>query len=163
MNPRTPVIIGAGQFTNRQAANAPTDHDAELDPVHMMALALQAAEAASGVKIASHLQSVAVVPTVSWRYSDPAVAVARLLGAESAETVLAPMGGHAPTVWPTRSRQGSSTLAAWSAGSPGEPETHTASSARRRRGGHNRQTRHRRSDGTQRRTSCSTRPNLRRG
>ena len=98
MDPRTPVIIGAGQFTNRQAANAPTDHDAELDPVHMMALALQAAEAASGVKIASHLQSVAVVPTVSWRYSDPAVAVARLLGAESAETVLAPMGGHAPTL-----------------------------------------------------------------
>ena len=98
MDPRTPVIIGAGQFTNREASSAPTDQDAEHSPVHMMALALQAAEAASGARVASQLQSIAVVPTVSWRYSDPAAEVARLLGANSAETVLAPMGGHAPTL-----------------------------------------------------------------
>lgn len=92
MDPRTPVIIGAGQF-NHYAA----DIDDGREPVDLMSEAIRRAEASSGAAgVASRVQSISVVPLISWRYRDAAALVAERIGASPAETVTAAMGGHTP-------------------------------------------------------------------
>ena len=92
VDPRTPVIIGVGQFLNR------VDDGAEpLEPTRLMTEALRAAEADAGVPgVAARAQVVGVVPVVSWRYRDPGRLVAAELGATGPATWYPSMGGNTP-------------------------------------------------------------------
>jgi len=92
LDPRTPVVIGVGQFLNR------VDRGAEpQEPVELMIEALRVAEAdtaASGVLRAA--QVIAAVPTISWRYRDPAALVRSAVGSPDARTWYATVGGNTP-------------------------------------------------------------------
>lgn len=92
MDPRTPVIVGVGQLNHHAAGIADG-----LEPVDLMAESLRLAEQSAGIAgIASKVQSISVVPLISWRYRDPGQLVAARIGASPAETVTASMGGHTP-------------------------------------------------------------------
>lgn len=91
LDPRTPVIVGAGQLTQR------CDPADALEPVDMMAEAARRAAAdATSASVLAALQSVRVVNLLSWRYLDPAALVAERVGASPAETAYTPMGGNTP-------------------------------------------------------------------
>lgn len=92
LDPRTPVLIGGGQWSNR------VDRGAEpASPVELMAEAARRAAADAGAPAALHgLDAVRVVGLLSWRYRDPARLVAEALGCAGARTGLSTMGGNAP-------------------------------------------------------------------
>lgn len=92
VDPRTPVIIGVGQFLNRVDRGEPP-----REPTDLMVEAVRAAEADSGVAgAAARAGVVAVVPVVSWRYRDPGRLVADAVGASGAATWYPAMGGNTP-------------------------------------------------------------------
>lgn len=90
VDPRAPILVGAGQFSNR------VDRGAEvLEPVDLMAVALRRAEVDTGVaSVLRGADSVRVITELSWRYGDPGALVAARVGAEPAETLLTVMGGN---------------------------------------------------------------------
>ncbi len=90
LDPNTPVIIGVGQFLNR-------DDDSPLDPLALAveAARLAAADAGAPAVLAS-LDAIGVVPIVSWRYGDPGPAIAAALGATPSLTLYPSMGGNTP-------------------------------------------------------------------
>ncbi len=91
LDPRTPVLVGAGQLVQRE------EPDAALEPVALMAeAARRAADDAGAPGLLARLQSVQVVHLVSWRYPDPGALVADLIGASGARTAVSPMGGNSP-------------------------------------------------------------------
>jgi acetyl-CoA C-acetyltransferase len=92
LDPRTPVVVGVGQFLNR------VDQGAEpQEPVELMAEALRlAAKDAGDDRVLSDAQVVAVVPTISWRYRDPGALVRERIGALDARTWYATVGGNTP-------------------------------------------------------------------
>ena len=88
IDPRTPVIIGAGQFANH-------DDESGLDPLAL--IAARRAEADAGAPGAlGEVDTVAVVPIVSWRYSDPSVMLSPLIGAAPRLTMYPTIGGNTP-------------------------------------------------------------------
>jgi acetyl-CoA C-acetyltransferase len=93
LDPRTPVLIGAGQLTNRVDRG-----DATLEPAAMMAEAARRAadDARAGTGLLASIDSVRVVMLLSWRYRDPGLAVARRIGADPADTALGSVGGNTP-------------------------------------------------------------------
>lgn len=92
VDPRTPVIVGVGQVLNR------TDKGADpLEPVELMIEAARVAEddtTTSG--ILKTVDVVAAVPTITWRYRDPAMLVAAAHGADGARTWYPTVGGNTP-------------------------------------------------------------------
>jgi acetyl-CoA C-acetyltransferase len=90
VDPRAPVLVGVGQFSNR------VDRGAEvLEPVDLMAVALRRAEVDTGVaSVLRGADSVRVLCELSWRYGDPGALVAARVGAEPAETLVTVMGGN---------------------------------------------------------------------
>jgi acetyl-CoA C-acetyltransferase len=91
LDPRTPVLVGAGQLLQR------VDPADALEPVAMMAEAARRAAADAGAPgLLSKVQAVRVVRLVSWRYTDPGALVAAEIGAPGASTAVSPMGGNAP-------------------------------------------------------------------
>lgn len=92
LDPRAPVIIGTGQWTNR------VHHGADpVAPVDLMAgAARRAAEDAGTPGALRSLEAVRVVGLLSWRYRDPARLVTEALGSPGARTGLSSMGGNAP-------------------------------------------------------------------
>ena len=91
LDPRTPVLVGAGQLLQRMD---PAD---ALEPVAMMAEAARRAAADAGAPgLLSKVQAIRVVRVVSWRYTDPGALVAAEIGATGAATAVSPMGGNAP-------------------------------------------------------------------
>ncbi|MDB5114030.1 MAG: hypothetical protein JWL78_1100 [Chloroflexi bacterium] len=96
LDPRTPVIAGAGQICHREG-HAP-------EPVELLAEAARRAEADSGVTgLLRRLDSVRVVNLLSWRYADPGRLVAELLGAAPRHTAYTHPGGQSPQQLLTRS------------------------------------------------------------
>lgn len=89
IDPRTPVLVGAGQVTV---------HGGEpLEPLAMMEQAARAAAAdAQAPALLERLQSVAIVDAISQPLGDPAAALAQRLGARPAETVRSGLGGNGP-------------------------------------------------------------------
>jgi acetyl-CoA C-acetyltransferase len=65
---RTPVIVGAGQATQR-----PDDPTRAREPIDLLADAARAADTDSGAarSVLAALDTVAVVDIVSWKYPDP--------------------------------------------------------------------------------------------
>ena len=92
LDPRTPVIVGVGQVTNR-----PDRGDTEVEPIELMARAARAAEADSrGTGALAALDSVRVVKMLSWRYRDPGTLLARRIGATPRQSLYSTDGGQTP-------------------------------------------------------------------
>jgi acetyl-CoA C-acetyltransferase len=91
LDPRTPVIIGAGQAIQR------VDDPLEaLETADLMAAAARSAFADAGVTAPGRVDSVRVVSLFSWDYGDPGAVLAARLGLAAAETVLTAPGGQSP-------------------------------------------------------------------
>jgi acetyl-CoA C-acetyltransferase len=90
VDPRTPVIVGAGQVVR---------HDGSCEPAAMIVEALREAglDSAAGERLLRRADSVRCVPVIAWPYSNVAALVAEDLGARPRETVLAcAVGGDGP-------------------------------------------------------------------
>lgn len=90
MDPRLPVIIGAGQVTNR-----PKSETRLRAPIALMAEATELALTDAGVG-AGEIDSVQVVNTISWTYTDPAGELAEAIGASPTESIYTTVGGNTP-------------------------------------------------------------------
>jgi len=89
LDPRTPVIVGAGQVCVREGT-AP-------EPVELLAEASRRAEADSGAAgVLPRLGSIRVVNLFSWRYRDPGRLLAGLVGASPRHTAYGTVGGQTP-------------------------------------------------------------------
>jgi acetyl-CoA C-acetyltransferase len=88
MDPRTPVLVGAGQHTSRTG---------DTTPLALMRDAAEAAFADTGsTRLAGRVTSVGVVDSFSWGTGDPARLLAAELGIEPAETVYTHTSGTSP-------------------------------------------------------------------
>ena len=88
-NPRTPVIVGVGQFLNRISSV-----DDAVEPLEMMMRAVRLAESDTGTGgFLNQLRSIRVVRGM-WSYENPAAIVAERLGAANAQTVGTLVGGN---------------------------------------------------------------------
>ncbi|NBO56555.1 MAG: hypothetical protein EBU84_18625, partial [Actinobacteria bacterium] len=67
LDPRTPVIIGTGQFVNRTKS-----FDEAIEPVEMMVKAIEAAAADASLKSVPKADAINVVSLLSWKYTNPA-------------------------------------------------------------------------------------------
>jgi acetyl-CoA C-acetyltransferase len=97
LDPRTPVLVGAGQVLSPPSAGAELAERPE--PVELMARALR--EAASdcggsgaGDRLLRRAGSLRIMVPLSWRYVDPAQLVAERLGIEVPEHALSVIGGN---------------------------------------------------------------------
>lgn len=95
LDPRTPVLIGGGQVSQR------VDRGAEpLEPVDLWLEALRRAAADSGAPDPAQLlagaDTIGGVHIISWRYSDPAALIAERVGARPKRTWHTGMSGHSP-------------------------------------------------------------------
>ncbi|TME00014.1 MAG: hypothetical protein E6I76_01280 [Chloroflexi bacterium] len=88
-DPRLPVIVGAGQVCQREGLSP--------EPVELLAEAARRAEADAGAAgLLARLDSIRVVNLLSWRYPDPALLVAGLVGATPGHTAYTHLGGQSP-------------------------------------------------------------------
>ncbi|HUO47337.1 MAG TPA: acetyl-CoA acetyltransferase [Acidimicrobiales bacterium] len=98
LDPRTPVLVGAGQVTCPLVAGE--DLTARAEPVALMARALEAAAddagGPAGRRLLQRATSIRVLVPLSWRYVDPGSLVAEHLGISPAESVLTAIGGNGP-------------------------------------------------------------------
>src|ERR1700735_4191841 len=88
---RIPVIVGVGEIVDR-----PKDIAAGLEPLALLEAALKHAEADSGARLLSDIQSLDIVNFLSWRYRDPARQLSERLGIEPAHAYYGPVGGERP-------------------------------------------------------------------
>lgn len=90
---RTPVLIGAGQYTQRDVELSEAKSPLDL----MLACARRAAEDA-GIRPGdlAQLDSVAVVNVLSWPYANAPGLLAELLGARPKEELYTTVGGNTP-------------------------------------------------------------------
>jgi acetyl-CoA C-acetyltransferase len=88
---RVPVLVGAGQVTNRQE-----DPAAAPDPFELMAQACALAFAGAGKASAADIDHCWMVHSLSLRHGDPAPVLAGRLGITGAETKVSGMGGNVP-------------------------------------------------------------------
>ena len=86
LDPRTPVLIGAGQINQR-------DESPQTEPVDLMAAA---AREAADPRVLQAVDSVRVVNLLSWRYRDPGLLLAGKIGATNATTRYSGIGGNTP-------------------------------------------------------------------
>ncbi|MGA0863101.1 MAG: acetyl-CoA acetyltransferase [Ilumatobacteraceae bacterium] len=91
IDPRTPVLIGAGQMVQRTE-----NLDEALDPVAMMVEATRRAAADAGLSAVPNPDAIRVVNLLSWKYGNPAHFIASDLGLTPRETGLSAMGGNTP-------------------------------------------------------------------
>ena len=91
LDPRTPVLIGAGQFLNKA-----TGLDDALDASSLMAEAIKAAATDAGLSEVPNPDSLRVVGLLCWNYGDPAFVVAERLGLTPRQTAVSTMGGNSP-------------------------------------------------------------------
>jgi acetyl-CoA C-acetyltransferase len=90
--PNYPVLIGAGQLTNRLKSL-----DQAIEPLEMMErVARDAADDAGASGILEKLDLVQVVNILSWSYTDAPGMLAARVGAEAKHFVYSPIGGETP-------------------------------------------------------------------
>ncbi len=90
--PNYPVLIGAGQLTNRLESAAEA-----IEPAEMMArVARAAAEDSERPDILSQADSVQVVGMISWQYGDAPGVLAERIGASPSHTLYTAVGGETP-------------------------------------------------------------------
>jgi acetyl-CoA C-acetyltransferase len=86
IDPRTPVLIGAGQVNKYDEDEAP-------DPVGLMAVA---ARAAAESRVLEAVDSIRIVNLLSWRYRDPGLLLGSQLDAARFTTRYSGVGGNVP-------------------------------------------------------------------
>lgn len=91
LDPRTPVIVGVGQFLHRADGL-----DDALEPAALMESAIRSAATDAGLADVPAADSLRVVGLLSWRYGNPAWAVAERLGQAPRELAVSTMGGNSP-------------------------------------------------------------------
>lgn len=91
LDPRTPVLVGAGQ-TRRDTSGA------VLSPLDLLVQAARAAgdDSGTGDRLLREAGSIQVVDSLGWRAIDPAALLANELGAPPKETVKSTVGGNSP-------------------------------------------------------------------
>ena len=91
VDPRTPVIVGVGQFLHRADGL-----DDALDPAGLMVEAVRAAASDAGLDGPPTVDSLRVVSSLSWRYGNPGWVIAQRLGLDPAELAYTSAGGNTP-------------------------------------------------------------------
>ncbi len=96
LDPRTPVLVGGGQWSNRVDRG-----ETPVEPVDLLAEAARRAAADTGAadaaKVLAALDAVRVVSILSWRYRDPGRLVAERVGAgDVRHTMYSQAGGNTP-------------------------------------------------------------------
>jgi acetyl-CoA C-acetyltransferase len=93
LDPRTPVLVGVGQWSNRVDRGEPA-----VEPVDMMAEALRRAAADSGATAdpLTGADAIRVVSVFSRRYRNAARLVAERIGASPRDEAISPIGGNEP-------------------------------------------------------------------
>lgn len=91
IDPRTPVLIGAGQVVQRAEGI-----DDARDPVALMVEAISLAAADAGLASVPQPDAIRVVNLLSWKYVNPARLIADDLGLSPRQTGLSAMGGNTP-------------------------------------------------------------------
>lgn len=96
LDPRTPVLVGGGQWSNRVDRGEPA-----VEPVDLVAEAARRAAADAGTadagKLLAAVDSIRLVRILSWRYRDPGRLVAERLGVgDLRQSVYTPDGGNMP-------------------------------------------------------------------
>lgn len=86
LDPRTPVLVGAGQINQRT-------EDPGVEPVDLMAAA---AREAADPRVLAAVDSIRVVNLLSWRYRDPGLLLGQRIGAPNAATQYTGIGGNTP-------------------------------------------------------------------
>jgi acetyl-CoA C-acetyltransferase len=91
LDPRTPVIVGVGQYLHRAEGI-----DDALEPTALMEQAVLAASADAGLDGPPVADSIRIVSLLSRRYQNAAARLAARLGLEPAELGYTSMGGNSP-------------------------------------------------------------------
>lgn len=93
MDERTPILIGAGQITQRDA-----EPGAALEPVALMHEAARRAAADARLREATlaDLDTVAVVNLLSWTYGNAPRLLAERVGARARDEIYTTIGGNSP-------------------------------------------------------------------
>ncbi|MGA9277343.1 acetyl-CoA acetyltransferase [Ilumatobacter sp.] len=91
LDPRTPVIVGVGQYNHRADSL-----DDALEPAALMERAALAASADAGLDGPPAADSVRVVSIIGWRYRNAPRFLAERLGIEAAELAQTTNGGNSP-------------------------------------------------------------------
>ncbi len=93
LDPRTPVLVGAGQ--SQQRVDDPT---AALEPIDLLAEAVRAADADALAprSLLTIVDTVAVIEMLSWKYPDPGALLARRVDASPRTTITTTVGGNTP-------------------------------------------------------------------
>jgi acetyl-CoA C-acetyltransferase len=86
-----PVIVGVGEIADR-----PKEIAEGLEPLSLLVEALKRAEADSGARLLSDIESLDVVNFLSWRYRDPERQLADRLGITPKHAYYGPVGGESP-------------------------------------------------------------------
>jgi len=90
IDPRTPVVVGVGQTSQRVAPGEASS------PIDLLVESARTAERDAGRPLLARADVVAVVNIVSWPYPDPGAFLARKLGIEPAATMVTTVGGNSP-------------------------------------------------------------------
>jgi acetyl-CoA C-acetyltransferase len=112
LDPRTPVIVGVGQVTNRPGAEGPGSLADRPEPIGLMVDAVRAAvedcdgaapggSAPAGRRLLGRTQSLRVADPLSWHYENPGMLVSVALGLEPAQLVVTSTGATTPRAWST--------------------------------------------------------------
>jgi acetyl-CoA C-acetyltransferase len=90
---RTPILVGAGQLTQRDVAPAEA-----LEPLAMMEVVARRAadDAGAGAALLAQVDSLAVVNVFCWPYANPPRLLAERLGIHPAEKLYTTVGGSTP-------------------------------------------------------------------
>ena len=91
LDPRTPILVGQGQVLQRT-----DDLMAALDPIHLMAQAVGHAVSDAGLGQIPTPDAMIAVRSLSTKHSNPAQAVADLLGIATHRYGITPHGGNMP-------------------------------------------------------------------
>ena len=93
LDPRTPVLVGAGQWSNRVDRGEPP-----VEPADMMAEALRRAadDSGAGARALVEADAVRVSRSLSRNYRNPARLVAERVGATPRDEAVTPIGGNEP-------------------------------------------------------------------
>ena len=91
IDPRSPVIVGVGQFLHRADGV-----DDALEPAALMEAAIRAAGTDAGLAGPPDFDSIRVVSSLSWKYRNPAWIIAERLGQTPRELAYTASGGNTP-------------------------------------------------------------------
>ena len=90
-DPRSPVVVGVGQVSQRVPASE------ARAPIDLLADACRLAESdAGGTRLLDRVDVVGIAQIGSWPYPDPGALLARRLGIEPRATLVSTVGGNSP-------------------------------------------------------------------